>query len=477
MTTPLTGMARRDLIQTALAAAEKQTARTLDLRWKGTSQPLTVVKVPLTATVLNPRSHRIRAELESRGDEVNVVTSDPYSAESQALISEILRETKGFDNIKAALERDGGQRDPGVITHQGLLVNANTRRVALSDLSSEYIDVAVLPQDATDKEITDVELDLQMATDVKQDYTFSAQLLFIEELMTERGMSAEQIGMRLNPTLSDSEAGRKKARQVVEQEMRLLRVAREVVAAGDGHVKLVQFDDDRQAFIEIDQDFERGRKKDEAEARRVRDAQLVGLVTDVDYRKLRDVDPKLIDEYFLDALESQPASTSTDAVKALVAGPNEQMDGGDGLDGLDVLEGLGGSSSDEELLDLNPLFRTLVATPQEGQVMVADDGRGREVSAPKASVVATVHVAMTTAIEAKRRDEKAVDGLVAPSQHLIEAAKLLDRAREALMEIEGNVEFDRAKFDSSYAGAVRAMDALTVAVIAGTTETVAGAGV
>jgi hypothetical protein len=44
-----------------------------------------VVKVPLAATVLNPRSHRIRAELESRGDEADVVTSDPYSGEAQDL--------------------------------------------------------------------------------------------------------------------------------------------------------------------------------------------------------------------------------------------------------------------------------------------------------------------------------------------------------------------------------------------------------
>ncbi|MEI2815870.1 MAG: hypothetical protein V9E99_05370 [Microthrixaceae bacterium] len=147
MTTPPTEASRIDLINAAVDAAKGLPPRTLDLRWKGTSQTLPVVKVPLAATVLNPRSHRIRGELESRGDEADVVTSDPYSGEAQDLIARILRETKGFDDIKAALERDGGQRDPGVITHKGLLVNVNTRRVALGDLGAEYIDVAVLPAD------------------------------------------------------------------------------------------------------------------------------------------------------------------------------------------------------------------------------------------------------------------------------------------------------------------------------------------
>lgn len=463
MTTPPTEASRIDLINAAVDAAKALPARTLDLRWKGTSQTLLVVKVPLAATVLNPRSHRIRAELESRGDAADVVTSDPYSRESQDLISRILRETKGFENIKAALERDGGQRDPGVITHKGLLVNANTRRVALGDLGTEYIDVAVLPADATDKEITDVELDLQMETDVKQAYTFSAQLLFIEELMTVRGMTAEQIGMRLNPTLPDHDSGRKKARQAVEQEMRLLRIARDVVDAGEGQVRIVQFDDDRQAFIEIDQDFEQGRKKNEPEARRVRDAQLVGLVTNVDYRKLRDVDTQLLDDYLVEAIDGQTTSPSTIAMKALVAGPDETTSDGDKLDGLDVLAGLNAGPEADSRLDLNELFRTLVATPEDGHVVVADQD-GEEVAAPKASVVAAVNVAITTAIEAKRRDDKAVDALVAPIQYLNDAAKLLDRARVSLTEVESNAEFDRPGFDSAYAAAMRAVDDLTAAV-------------
>ena len=463
MTTPPTEASRIDLINAAVDAAKGLPPRTLDLRWKGTSQTLPVVKVPLAATVLNPRSHRIRAELESRGDEADVVTSDPYSGEAQDLIARILRETKGFDDIKAALERDGGQRDPGVITHKGLLVNANTRRVALGDLGAEYIDVAVLPADATDKEITDVELDLQMETDVKQAYTFSAQLLYIEELMTVRGMSADQIGMRLNPTLPDNDAGHKRARQAVEQEMRLLRIARDVIDAGDGQVRIVQFDDDRQAFIEIDQDFEQGRKKNEPEARRVRDAQLVGLVTNVDYRKLRDVDTQLLDEYLVDALDGQATSPSIVVVKALVSGTGEPPAAGGDLDGLDVLAGLDAGPEGGSPLDLNELFRTLVATPEDGQVVVAAQD-GEEATAPKASVVAAVNVAITTAIEAKRRDDKAVDALIAPIQYLNDAAKLLDRARVSLDEVESNTEFDRPGFDSAYAAAMRAVDDLTAAV-------------
>ena len=128
-----------------------------------------------------------------------------------------------------------------------------------------------------------------------------------------------------------------------------------------------------------------------------------------------------------------------------------------------MLAGLDAGPEGGSPLDLNELFRTLVATPEDGQVVVAAQD-GEEATAPKASVVAAVNVAITTAIEAKRRDDKAVDALIAPIQYLNDAAKLLDRARVSLDEVESNTEFDRPGFDSAYAAAMRAVDDLTAAV-------------
>ena len=185
----MTEQARENRIAEAVAAAQAdpERRRTEQLRWKdGDTLLLTIVRVPLDATVLNPGSHRIKAHIEAMGDHAAPVKSDPYGPTAQGLIAKILRSTPGYGQIRGALERDG-QLNAGVLTHKGVLVNANTRRCAFEDLGIGYIDVVVLPQDASEKEITDLELELQMERDVKQEYTFTARLLFIKDLVVGRG--------------------------------------------------------------------------------------------------------------------------------------------------------------------------------------------------------------------------------------------------------------------------------------------------
>lgn len=419
------------------AAKAKDSVRTEEIRWKDESILLNVARVPLEATVLNPASHRIKPNLEALGADAEVVQSDPYGAAAQALIAEILRSTRGFERIKGALERDS-QLHPGVLTHKGVLVNANTRRVALEELGVAYIDVVVLPSDATEREITDLELELQMERDVKQDYTFSARMLFIEDLMIKRGLKAEEIGLRLERDLPDDARGRKKARETVEQEMRLLRLAREVVVASDGAARITDFDDDRQALIEIDEDFERERARNEGEARRVRDAQLAGLTADVDYRKLRDVDALLIDSYLADALEEQ--STLKPFLDDLVGheGGGEDPDDS-GLGDIDLVD----EPDTPEITGPNVerLFKHLVSAPEDGE-MTLKGSSGDETSISRQAVVASVNAAFVTAIDAKRRDDKAVDRLDAPVKFVAEATRALDRAKTAYDAVIDDDLFD-----------------------------------
>jgi hypothetical protein len=56
----------------------------------------------------------------------------------------VLRETEGFERLKVNLAEED-QREAGVVTRAGLLVNGNTRAAALRDIDKQYIRVAVLP--------------------------------------------------------------------------------------------------------------------------------------------------------------------------------------------------------------------------------------------------------------------------------------------------------------------------------------------
>ncbi|MBN8226007.1 hypothetical protein JYK02_00620 [Corallococcus macrosporus] len=85
-----------------------------------------------------------------------------------------------FDALRDDLEKFG-QKDPGLITTRGLLVNGNTRCAALRELGEKYIRVGVLPDDASWDDINTVELALQLRKEHKRDYSYINRLLAIDE--------------------------------------------------------------------------------------------------------------------------------------------------------------------------------------------------------------------------------------------------------------------------------------------------------
>jgi hypothetical protein len=144
---------RRELIQRKLEAAERDRPEYTRLTWKGEQRQFPVLRLPLKAVVLNPNSHRIQSQLMSH-PEGETVRDEPFTNASQELIAEILRETDEFDDLRENLD-ERGQIDPGVITRNGVLINANRRAVALQDLGEQYINVAVLPEGASPEEISE----------------------------------------------------------------------------------------------------------------------------------------------------------------------------------------------------------------------------------------------------------------------------------------------------------------------------------
>src|SRR5215218_670050 len=156
--------ARRRAIEKALQAFEELGAtekEAIPLPYKdGNNGPFPVINVPVDVVLFNPRSHRIKAQLESH-PKGQLVSDNPYSEEAQAVVQEILEATKGFEDLMANLS-ELGQSAPGVVTRDGLLVNANRRLAALRKLGHNYIRAAVLPSDADEHAIDRLELELQV---------------------------------------------------------------------------------------------------------------------------------------------------------------------------------------------------------------------------------------------------------------------------------------------------------------------------
>lgn len=440
--------------QAAAEAVKNGTGAAQKFEYKGETLPSPVVRIELDYVLLNPHSHRIGAQVQSRSaDERALLETDPYGSEAQKLISQLLRETEGYEGLKNILARDK-QRDPGVMTISGILINANTRAVALRELGEKYLDVVVLPADAGKTEFNELELRLQMAREGKQAYSFTSQLLFIEDLINS-GRSTTEIGVVLYPDLADDTSGQKEAASKVEQEVRLLALVRDVVSLGAGKTTFQDLDNSRQAFIEIDSDFQSMKNKNREVADLVKDAQLTAMISGLDYRKIRAIDHNLIANYVLPAMEEETSFAGrTDALLAVASA----TDSDDSLTGLDLLE-------DDDPDDTEVSFRGLLALVASTDKEASVELPGTE-STPPATVSAkvlrnSIFEAFHLAIKAKVIDDQSGDTLTAPTRQLAAAAKNIDNALLAYEQVRNDAKFDDDAFEAAHQKLQRAYDALT----------------
>lgn len=461
MSQAITTATRESLIQAAVDAA-KQTAAggsgiAEELRWKGGKLILPVATVDLDVVLLSPHSHRIKAQLQSLPQsEQDLVEADPYGPQAQSLIAHLLRETPGFERIKNALANDG-QLYAGVLTTGGVLVNANTRAVALRDLHQQYLKVVVLPADAGPKEITELELQLQMEQEVKQDYSFTSQLLFIEDLIQSGNYTTLKVGRALRPSLTTSKKDSKVAVDLVQGELRLLSLIREIVTTSGGILNFLYFDDQRQALIEIDQDYQRLKNTKPEEASRVRDAQLAAMIAGVDYRRLREIDETLLDDYVLPALGESlllaphvDALLTTDGSGASTMAADEPAGVsqffGDDEDDRSASGAPTATTSGKP--SLSGVYTLLAQTKPDDDITLPSRGLSEDdtVSLPRAVIATELFSGLTTAIENKKRDARQIDDLTAPMVHLKEVARVLDKAAIAYANVKNRPGFSSADF-------------------------------
>jgi hypothetical protein len=261
----------------------------IPLPWQDTKgQVFPVIKMPLDHVVLNPGSHRIREQLESHPKRA-IVQVSPFSDDGQAVISEILSKIEGFEDLKANL-RDQGQQDAGVITRSAVLINANTRAVALrANDPHGYIRVAVLPKNADPKDIDKLELTLQMRRDFKQDYTFVNQLLFVEDLKAKLKYSDEDVAKAMNLAVSGDKTALRKGALQARQRTRLLAVIREIQQRSQNKIPLHFFNDVRVALEELDALYEDLKRTDPPAAVQMKEARILAILVGTQYRHIRSI--------------------------------------------------------------------------------------------------------------------------------------------------------------------------------------------
>jgi hypothetical protein len=424
---------RRQLVTSALAVADRrENAERVRIPWRSAEIYATVVELPVDKVLLNPNSHRIRAQLESSTDRP-LVQEDPLGNESQRVIADLLREAKEFKDLKANLQ-DVGQIEPGVVTADGVLVNANTRCVALRDIRQGYVRAAVLPADATQEEIDRLELRLQMKADFKSDYTFTNELLFIEDLVKEYRLTPEEIAVEMGwASRADPKNLMRKAEQA-KSYLRMLSLIRELQHMSDDRLPIIAFDANYQALLELDDEYEKRKRSDYEEARELRDARLVGLLVGAGYRELREIDHQFVEKHLVAAMEDR---SSLRAYIETLTRP-VQDDPAEDPAGLDLLAQFM-PAQDDNRRSAGPMLDLLLGSIGKHKISLTAE---QPIEIDRNYFCSELLLAVNGAATDVRFEREAGDLLNRPLELVRKATKHVRAALEALSEVKDNPEFE-----------------------------------
>lgn len=403
------------------------------LPWGGGPLLCPVIKIPVDEVLLNHRSHRVRAQLQDDPQWPSLM-NDPQSEHAQRVIERHVRDARTpqeFAALKDSLLREE-QTAPGVITHDGVLVNANTRTVAMRDFedpSKRYIRVAVLPPTAQREELALLELRLQMQKELKVDYSLTNELLFIEELSNERGLTDGQIAreLRISPE------NEKKGANEVRLRLQMLDLIRDMQKIPAEPLPLTFFDKISYEHLrELHRGYHGLLQEDPDEARAYMESFLLSIACDVTpVHQVRKIDASFMAGYMLPQLEEDEVIGDFASQLAAPTG------GGSGPTGAgSVLLTTTDKSGDAGHRDMKQLID--IVTRRDKRVEVP----GTPLTLERDDVKQAIKGAIITGIKEKRRVDREADKLEAPTEGVKHATREISQAIEAVRAVADDPDFD-----------------------------------
>lgn len=330
---------RREQVQKLLEDyAERKATKSLTLEYRGKERTFPIITIDPNVLLLNHNNNRLAAQLFDHPDK-QVVYGNPTSEQAQLIISDLLRKTDRFKNLQDQLN-EYGQQNPGLITRNGLLVNGNTRTVALRLLNKAGVDVAVLPDDVDDAAILDLEMSLQMVQLVHQDYTFTNELLLLEKCKVLK-YSDKQIAEKMKWS-----RGWQKKLDERFQLLRLINEIRDLMQSVNLAYEI--FDEKSQHLRDLNQEYESLKVSDLEAANRMKWSRVAAMFLGVNKDQTRAIDEDFIDEDVSKKLE--PDSPSNELLNKL-----KKVHVDDGLGDI-----LGKSEDSNERVDAKELAKEII---------------------------------------------------------------------------------------------------------------------
>ncbi|ANS65498.1 hypothetical protein SLINC_3274 [Streptomyces lincolnensis] len=302
------------------------TRETVTVDWNGQQIHVDVIDLPLGDLYLNPATHRIRAQRSHKPDQDRNLDEAPFEEAGQSYLATLLKARPSnpelrdpdFDKLKDDLEKFG-QNDPGLVTHHGVLVNGNTRAVALRELGKQSMRVGVLPSSFTQADIDAVELALQLRQDQRRDYSYINRLLAMEE-QAALGRTPEQIAKDFRIRTA-----------TYHQERWILSMIKELnnrSASGGGvALRLVDWEGAQERLKELQRLYVKLESLDQDQAEILKEWRLAAILLDFSKTDVRHIDEVFLEqEYLAKALPADLADSGTTAQAESVSIPGLGLD-------------------------------------------------------------------------------------------------------------------------------------------------------
>jgi hypothetical protein len=179
--------------------------------YHGQVHPEAVYRLPTKLLIFNIANGRFASELIEKERELKRKL-DPLNPDDAKVIRSFLLEQNEAET--EALTKDlkhNGQLDPGIITADGAVINANRRMAILQTLHDqtgeerfEYLNVARLPRGVDAKDLWKIEAKLQFGRDFRLEYGPINELLKIRAGRLS-GLTTKQISNALGGRYSDKQ--------------------------------------------------------------------------------------------------------------------------------------------------------------------------------------------------------------------------------------------------------------------------------
>ena len=393
---------------------ESKQTKTLTLPYKDRERTFEVIRIDPKVLLLNPHNSRLSAQLEDHPQRA-IVEDDSRSEAAQEILSNLLSSTPEFQELKGQL-KELGQREPGLISRSGLLINGNTRVVALRELGASGVDVAVLPDDANDLVFLDLEMSLQMTQLTHQDYTFTNKLLLMQKYKQTLN-NDKQLALKMGWL--------KNGLKRVSENFQYLGLINEIRSLTSPPVRYEEFDTKMQHIKDLIDSYEILKTRNPKEADALKWTRISAMFLGINKDQTRAIEEDFLDEDIMKQLDSDSET------KKLLDGL-KKIDVDDGLDDI-----LGDTGNDREKIDARSLVKKVITK------LISADGF---IEKDLPQDLEGLHKAYRLGTEAIINKSKREHYMVTPIDRLVEARELIEFIVERFHEVKIQKDFDLTKF-------------------------------